>query len=67
MTAPKLGRPPKPIDERFTHYDFVRMTKQTWGDVGKIARHLGFASNGGRAAAIRHVITKMAALLPKEK
>ncbi len=63
MSKAKRGRPPKPPGEGFTHYDYVRMTKAQWERVAEIAKSLGFAKNGGRAAAIRYAIDKIAPLV----
>lgn len=63
----KRGRPPKAESERFTHFDYVRMTKATYDAVTLISDHLGYPASGGRSAAIRYAITKMVALLPQGK
>lgn len=65
MTTPTRGRPPKPEEERFTHYDYVRMTKKQYQDVDAICEHLGYHTNGGHAAAIRFAIERFAKLIPK--
>lgn len=63
----KRGRPPKPEDERCTHFDYVRMTARQYAIVDRMCDKLGFPRNGGHSAAIRYAIDKMDKLFPEKK
>ncbi len=61
----KPGRPKS--DERFTKFLYVRLREEQWAALEAVALSQGFAVNGGRSAAARFCIDRMAALVKVHK
>jgi hypothetical protein len=49
----KRGRPPKAEADKFTHYDFVRLTTSQYNKVSTLAKRLG---NVSRAGVFRYLL-----------